>query len=626
MGLALGFASMNFHSILTDLFGASLMSGNPHQEVVDEHDVRRHGGGMGVWLGIWTWCFTGSLGIGFLIGAGVINSLNPSWGFYISIVLIVVVLILNVFCPEVRRSAYRRSVVEVRKGTEVSRRLARGEVKMHRVKDGPTWWGQEVYHGILLSLDMLRQPGFATMAVYSGWIYAQVVLIIVLLGSLTSRSYQLRSPLVGTCVAFISIGALTAVPFQKANILSRGRHHQGMTNELTMVDKQFSWTSHLLRRAIFCIVLPLVGFAYTMSSGGRPVALQIPVLFATLIGHLSGLAISECNGLIMETFDTSDLQPGMTGRPRGMSSKSQKRTNYSSFPRVTAGLACCHTFGFIFAAGATALGGMAQRELGQKAATGVVAGILFVLTLLLLAVLIRFKSVQIIPEAKKVEMEKWTNIRRESIRRRSVAPVGGVRRWSLGPVAQPAFANTMTEEEMWRPVIVGNPSSKERRVNILELGHLTRWTEIRKKNRLIDASNHLNRAALGSARDAVMEEAQEIGAKAAGLVRSVSSRSLQRSNRGGTPKPTETSNERTPHPNLPGHRHTPGAGEGVSDRECVMSQTLSEEDEEMAEEIVEDEEVIGLEEDDAQANEADNYKAGEHSAHMTNKVQDATQG
>ncbi|OIW23614.1 hypothetical protein CONLIGDRAFT_686540 [Coniochaeta ligniaria NRRL 30616] len=625
MGLALGFASMNFHSILTDLFGASLMSGNPHQEVVDEHDVRRHGGGMGVWLGIWTWCFTGSLGIGFLIGAGVINSLNPSWGFYISIVLIVVVLVLNVFCPEVRRSAYRRSVVEVRKGTDVSRRLARGEVMMHRVKDGPTWWGQEVYHGILLSLEMLRQPGFAIIAVYTGWIYAQVVLIIVLLGSLTSRSYLLRSPLVGTCVAFISIGALTAVPFQKANIWSRGRHHQGMTNELTMVDKQFSWTSHLLRRAIFCIVLPLAGFAYTMSSGGRPIPIEVPVLFATLIGHLSGLAMSECNGLVMETFDTSDLQPGMTGRPRGLSSKSQKRTNYSSFPRVTAGLACCHTFGFIFAAGATALGGMAQRDLGQKAATGVVAGILLVLTLLLLAVLVRFKNVQIIPEAKKVEMEKWTNIRRESIRRRSVTPVSGGRRWSLAPVPQPAFANTMTEEELWRPAIIGNPSSKERRVNVLELGHLTRWTEIRKKNRLIDESNHLNRAALESAHDAVVGEAQGIGAKAAGLVRSVSSRSLQRSYRSGTPKPTDTSGERTPHPNIPGHRHTPGAGEGLSEQ-CVMSQTLSEEDEKMAEEAAEDEEVIGLEEEDLLANEADDYMTREHAAHMTSKVQNATPG
>ena len=611
MGLALGFASMNFHSILMDLFGASLMSGNPHQEVVDAHDVRRHGGGMGVWLGIWTWCFTGSLGLGFLIGAGVINSLNPSWGFYISIILIVVVLILNVFCPEVRRSAYRRSVVEVRNGTDVSRRVARGEVMMHRVKNGPKWWGEEVYHGVLLSLEMLRQPGFAIIAVYTGWIYAQVVLIIVLLGSLTSRSYLLRSPLVGTCVVFISIGALTAVPFQKANLFSRGRHHQGMTNELTMVDKQFSWTSHLLRRAIFCIMLPLAGFAYTMSSSGPHIPVEVPVLFATWIGHLSGLAMSECNGLVMETFDTSDLQPGMTGRPRGMSSKSPKRTNYSSFPRVTAGLACCHSFGFIFAAGATALGGMAQRDLGQKAATGVVAGILFVLTLLLLAVIIRFKNVQIIPESKKVEMTKWTNIRRESIRRRSVAPIG----------TNPSFANTMTEEEMWRPNIIGNPSSQERRVNVLELGHLTRWTEIRKRNKLIDQSSHLNRAALGSARDAVVGEAQEFGAKAAGLVRSVSSRSLQRSHRGATPKPTNTSGERTPGGRIPNHRHTPGAGEGFSERECVMGQTLSEEDEDIDEEAAEDEPVIGLHGVDPLANETDNYMAREHAAHLTSKVQ-----
>lgn len=144
MGLVLGFASMNFHSMLTDLFGASLMSGNPHQEVVDKFDVRRHGGGMGVWLGLWTWCFTGSIGIGFLIGAAIINSLNPSWGFYVSIMMIAVVLLLNVICPEVRRSPFRRSVAEVKDGKQVSRRVARGEVMMHRVKDGPTWWWQEV--------------------------------------------------------------------------------------------------------------------------------------------------------------------------------------------------------------------------------------------------------------------------------------------------------------------------------------------------------------------------------------------------------------------------------------------------------------------------------------------------
>lgn len=179
MGMCLGFASMNFHSILTDLFGASLMSSKPHQEVVDEYDVRRHGGGLGVWLGIWTWCFIGSLSLGFLVGAVVIDTLPPSWGLYISIILIAVVLMLNVLTPEVRRSAWRRSVAEVRTGDKVSRRVARGEIMMHRVKDGPKWWGQELWHGAVLSLEMLRQPGFVIMAIYSAWIYAQVVLIIV---------------------------------------------------------------------------------------------------------------------------------------------------------------------------------------------------------------------------------------------------------------------------------------------------------------------------------------------------------------------------------------------------------------------------------------------------------------
>ncbi|KAK0728636.1 hypothetical protein B0T26DRAFT_849158 [Lasiosphaeria miniovina] len=608
MGLTLGFASMNFHSILTDLFGASLMSGNPHQEIVDKYDVRRHGGGMGVWLGIWTWCFTGSLGIGFAIGATIINTLNPSWGFYISIVLIAAVLLLNVVCPEVRRSPFRRSVAEVRKGDHVSRRVARGEVMMHRVKDGPTWWGQEVYHGVFLSLEMLRQPGFMVVAVYTGWIYAQVVLIIVLLGSLTSRYYMLKSPMVGLSVAFVSIGALVAVPFQKANIFSRGRHHQQQTSEDTLTTR-FAWTSRLLRRAIFCIFLPLVGTAYTAASAGPPVPVEVPVLLAALIGNLSGLAISECNGLIMETFDCSDLQPGMTGRPRGSSNKSPKRTNYSSFPRVTAGFAVCHTLGFLFAALATGIGGMAQRNLGQRVATGGVAGILLVLTVLLLAVLIRFKEVQIIPRSKTLEMEKWTQIRRESIRRRSSGPgLGGNQ-------------HGMTEEEMWRPILVGNPSSKMRRVNILELGAMTRWTEIRKKNRLIDErAAHLNRAALESAAEAV-EEATGIGAKAADLVRRVSGR---RSNRAasprhfhsGSPGPSSANRGQTieldvlhgggqagpgpgpgPGHTVPDHFKTRGAGQGFSERECVMGQTVLEESEGAEHDRV----VLGSEDGDGHA-------------------------
>ena len=178
-GIVMGFANMNFFTTLMDLFGASLQSGNPHQEIVNVNDVRRHGGGMGVWLGIWTWCAIGSIGTGFLIGAGIISGLDVSWGFWITIIINAAVLVLNILSPEVRRSAYRRSMAEVRSGGEVSRRVARGEIKMHLESTGPIWWWEEVFAGHVLALRMLLQPGFAILSLYVGWIYGQVVLVIV---------------------------------------------------------------------------------------------------------------------------------------------------------------------------------------------------------------------------------------------------------------------------------------------------------------------------------------------------------------------------------------------------------------------------------------------------------------
>ena len=178
-GLVMGFANINFKTTLLDLFGSSLQSGNPHQEVINENDVRRHGGGMGVWLGIWTWCSLGSIGIGFWIGASIISGLQVSWGFWILIILTAAVLFLNVLTPETRRSAYRRSMAEVRDGTDISRRIARGEIKMHLNSTGPVWWWEEVWAGHVLCIRMLKQPGFTILALYLAWIYGQVVLVIV---------------------------------------------------------------------------------------------------------------------------------------------------------------------------------------------------------------------------------------------------------------------------------------------------------------------------------------------------------------------------------------------------------------------------------------------------------------
>lgn len=178
-GIVMGFANINFKTTLLDLFGASLQSSNPHQEVVSIHDVRRHGGGMGVWLGIWTWCSIGSIGLGFLLGAVIIGELDVAWGFWLSIILTASALVINVFVPEVRRSPYRRSMAEVTQGRDVSRRVARGEIKMHLDATGPIWWGEEFMAGQRLSWQMLKQPGFAILALYVGWIYGQIIMVIV---------------------------------------------------------------------------------------------------------------------------------------------------------------------------------------------------------------------------------------------------------------------------------------------------------------------------------------------------------------------------------------------------------------------------------------------------------------
>lgn len=315
-----------------------------------------------------------------------------------------------------------------------------------------------------------------------------------------SKYYRFPSPMVGLTTMAIPLGALLAVPFQKASLFSRARHHAQRTDSGTF-DRKVTLSSHIFRRAIFTLVLPFAGLGYTLSSGGPPTPFILPVLFAGLIGFLSNLAIAECNGIIMEAFDTSDLQPGMTGRPRGASGErtKHKRTNYSSFPRISSAFAIIQSLGFLIGAAATGVGGVAERQLGQMAATGVMAGILLVLTLGVLGILARWKEVQIIPNNRSGDMEKWEIEKKKSVQEQEDAA-----RQENDPNQGP------TDDEPWRPVIIGNPSGKTRRMSILELGHMSRWSEIRRKNRLIDESTyearHPNLATLDDVRREIRDK------------------------------------------------------------------------------------------------------------------------
>jgi hypothetical protein len=250
-------------------------------------------------------------------------------------------------------------------------------------------------------------------------------------------------------VLALGVGALLATPFQKASLFSRARHHRQRTDSMTL-QKSVAWSSHLVRHAVFTLLLPFAGLAYVLASRGPSISVAVPTVFAGVVGFLSNLAIAECEGIIMETFDTSDLQPGMTGRPirRTTAKEREQRTNFSCYPRVSAGIAVSQGLSFCFAAVATGVCGRVERQLGAMQATGIVAGVLMGLTLLLTIVLVRFRVVRMIPDAGSTV---------EHLKRSATA---------------------------WEPVVLGHPSGTTRKISILEVGRLTRWSEIRRRNRL----------------------------------------------------------------------------------------------------------------------------------------------
>lgn len=166
-GIVLGFANTNFQSTLLDLFGTSLQSSRSYIDMAWEHDTSRTDDGVGMWLTIWTCCFTASVGLGFLIGAAIISGLNPAWGFWIVVVLGAIILFLNILVPE----SYFAD--------QVPTRLARGSITAQKPSTKPAQWGHEARTGFMLCWKMLCQPGFAVLSTYMGWLYGQLVFMIV---------------------------------------------------------------------------------------------------------------------------------------------------------------------------------------------------------------------------------------------------------------------------------------------------------------------------------------------------------------------------------------------------------------------------------------------------------------
>ena len=165
-------------------------------------------------------------------------------------------------------------------------------------------------------------------------------------------------------------------------------------------QKALVLSSHSARRTSFTVFLPLTVIAYALSSRAPPFPIAVPCVFAGLTGLGANLAFAECYALIMKTFDTSDLQPGMTGRPprRSITGRvREQRTNFSCYPRVSAGIAITQFLMFTFGAVATGIGGRVERRYGAQRSAEIVAGGFMALTLGLAGVLYKWKSIHMIP-------------------------------------------------------------------------------------------------------------------------------------------------------------------------------------------------------------------------------------
>lgn len=56
--------------------------------------------------------------------------------------------------------------------------VEKGEIRMVMFGSPPNWWWEEVSAGVSLTLRMLQQYGFLVVAIYFGWVFGHIVVVI----------------------------------------------------------------------------------------------------------------------------------------------------------------------------------------------------------------------------------------------------------------------------------------------------------------------------------------------------------------------------------------------------------------------------------------------------------------
>lgn len=197
-GVILGFAFMNSMATIIDVFGpdtgACCRGGVVYNNRIplEGHDQYNAipggeaGVRMGIWVGVFTWLLVASPCLGYLFGKITISRTTPAWGFWTVAILAGFLLISIIIAPEVRPPWKKIRIVPVRNASRRSRTtmiagpetVEKGEIRMVMFGSPPNWWWEEVSAGVSLTLRMLQQYGFLVVAIYFGWVFGHIVVVI----------------------------------------------------------------------------------------------------------------------------------------------------------------------------------------------------------------------------------------------------------------------------------------------------------------------------------------------------------------------------------------------------------------------------------------------------------------
>ncbi|KAF8254038.1 hypothetical protein K440DRAFT_673713 [Wilcoxina mikolae CBS 423.85] len=446
-GLILGFAFMNGFATILDLFGpdtgACCRGGvvfNNRVPLEGQNQYNAVTGGeagvrTGIWVGVFTWMFVASPGLGYLFGKIAVATTTPAWGFWTVAILTGFILALILVAPEVRppwktirigRSASRRGQRPAIAGIAGSEVVERGEIKMVMFGSSPRWWWEEVFAGFLLTWKMMHQYGFLLLAVYFGWVFGHLVLVMMLLASLIDFEYKFAPTDIGLAIFAFPLGALLVIPTQLSMFYLTNFRHR---SSVTMHNSNYGHTNvgqHPYRWAlrIGAIMLPLSSILLAISASGST-HFMVPVFFAAVVSFSGALVVAESYIILMDNFDISDLpEPSLNsgsgsisqganltgnphGTPRPMSlHPSDDESFATSHPCLSSGLAICHGLAFLFAAMAVGVSTHIVEGIGIRKGLSVYSAVTCIVTIGLAYALWRNKEVRLVEVFNDNEQER----------------------------------------------------------------------------------------------------------------------------------------------------------------------------------------------------------------------------